>query len=599
LSELRRGSAQPLLIRHIGWMTVSFLGLMLVLCFGAAEAQSTAGVAIVEPSEPLSPNTELAEFYSEDVDPGTKASRLYYLWFADAPSSNRTPETGYVPAEDFSPGPRAITEAANSDFPSAPIRVDLAPVLAHLGQTVGDSQPVPSLEGKAQHYHWKGLLLQSLFFMGTEEVFRLISDQTMRTLTVDKPYWHDYIASLKQWNMRRWSDGDDFLVDDIGHPMQGGVSSFIEIQNDPRARNLRIGRSRAYWKSRFMGLMWATVFSTQQKIGLLGEAALGSDGGYTYVQGCKVPCPSYVPGVTKYTNNTGWTDFIMTPVAGSLWVLMEDTIDRFINDPIQQGRPEAVFPKVLRSGLNPCRSWANMMRLKKPWYRDFQHPETFSESGVHFITENEELLRRAPRFEIFPHLNALSLPVNTAQRSSCRRSLTRGAGVGFSYRILRWLDFDSDISHQPDASPLPSDRAGGNMIIGTFGFRTGIQTPHYALKIALRPGFASYDRAYLTSPTGIHLSGITGPVAIPPTSSTPEVGRITHFATALSINADFGLTRHFAVRAAFGNTPVRYKTDYYDRPPGRGSPPYLFFISPDIYATNENWNYQFGPVLRF
>jgi len=86
---------------------------------------------------------------------------------------------------------------------------------------------------------------------------------------------------------------------------------------------------------------------------------------------------------------------------------------------------------------------------------------------------------------------------------------------------------------------------------------------------------------------------------IPPVNATPEIGRITHFVTSLSINADYALTRHFALRAAFGNTPVRYKTDYYDRPPGRGSPPYIFFISPDVYATNENWNYQVGPVLRF
>lgn len=98
----------------------------------------------------------------------------------------------------------------------------------------------------------------------------------------------------------------------------------------------------------------------------------------------------------------------------------------------------------------------------------------------------------------------------------------------------------------PNASPFPSDRAGGNLISGTFGFRAGIQTPRYALKVALRPGFVSYDRAYLTSPTGIHLGSLTGPVIIPPVSATPEIGRITHFVTSLSINADYALTRHFA-----------------------------------------------------
>lgn len=128
---------------------------------------------------------------------------------------------------------------------------------------------------------------------------------------------------------------------------------------------------------------------------------------------------------------------------------------------------------------------------------------------------------------------------------------------------------------------------GGSIISGTFGFRTGLQTPRYALKVALRPGFVSYDHAYLTSPIGIHLGSLTGPVIIPPAQSTPQTGRITHFVTSLSINGDYAISRHLLLRGTFGMTAIRYKTDYYDRQPGRGSPPYLFYISPDVYATRE------------
>jgi hypothetical protein len=32
---------------------------------------------------------------------------------------------------------------------------------------------------------------------------------------------------------------------------------------------------------------------------------------------------------------------------------------------------------------------------------------------------------------------------------------------------------------------------------------------------------------------------------------------------------------------------------------GRGTPPYIWFISPNVYATNSNWSYQAGPVLSF
>ena len=489
--------------------------------------------------------------------------------------------------------------AARGELPSAPIRIDLTPFLARFGDATDTHPASLQEEDQRERYHWKGLLLQSLAFIGVENSFRLLTDETFRYLTADKPYWHDYIASLKQWNMRRWWDGDDFLVDYIGHPMQGGVSSYIEIQNDPKARNLRISATSAYWKSRFMGMMWATVFSTQQKIGPLGETALGSDGGYTYVSGCKPPCPSWKPG-EKYTNNTGWTDFIATPVIGTLWVLLEDSIDRYISDPVQNPRPNAVFPKILRGGLNPTRTMANAMRLKKPWYRDFQHPEVVGQPAVHFVRsdEEEEAIRRIPRFEIFPHFNALSLPVNIAHCSPCRR-VTTGSGVGFSYSISRWVDFDSDLNYQPQASPLPSYRAGGSVISGTFGFRAGFQTPNYSLKAAVRPGFVSYDHAYFLSPA-VYTIGFSGSPAFPDAPPAPEnPGRITHFATALVINADYGLARHFAIRASFGNTAVRYKTAYLDRSPGQGTPPYLYFISPNVFATNENWTYQIGPVLRF
>ncbi|HTA86007.1 MAG TPA: hypothetical protein VK729_07030 [Silvibacterium sp.] len=593
---MNRGNCQ-VRASHLAQIARPVVILLLAFLVVAGEAQSKQTVPIVKPFEGSLPGTELSvvKFY-KPVDVNVDFNKEFSQP-RSAPSGLLLPADLSRDEYAYSTGATTVADMPKNDLPSAPIRIDLTPLLVHLAQAAENPHAAPSADGEEEHYHWKGLLLQSLGFIAVENVFRLMTDETYRDLTADKPYWHDYIASLKQWNMRRWSDGDDFLVDDIGHPMQGAVSSFIEIQNDPHARNLRISASSAYWKSRFVGMMWATVFSTQQKIGPLGEAALGSDGGETYVPGCAYPCPSYKPGVTKYTNNTGWTDFIATPVIGTGWVLLDDSIDRYISDPVQDRYPNAVFPKILRGGLNPCRTMANALRLKKPWYRDFQHTDEVV-PAVHFVREDAEVLKSLPSFEIFPHFNALSLPVNTSQCSSCRR-LTTGSGVGFSYRISRWVDFDSNLSYVPNASPFPSDRAGGNLISGTFGFRAGIQTPRYALKVALRPGFVSYDRAYLTSPTGIHLGSLTGPVIIPPVSATPEIGRITHFVTSLSINADYALTRHFALRAAFGNTPVRYKTDYYDRPPGRGSPPYISFISPDVYATNENWNYQVGPVLRF
>jgi hypothetical protein len=321
------------------------------------------------------------------------------------------------------------------------------------------------------------------------------------------------------------------------------------------------------------------VYSVQQKIGPLGEAAIGNAGGYTYPLHCPYPCTT--PHV-EYTNNTGWTDFIMTPAGGFVWVVGEDFIDRFVSDRVQRDS-DRLFPKIVRGTLNPTRTAANLLRGKNPWYRDYLHPDVDGGGKVHFERGDEDVIRHLPRYQIFPHFNAISLTVNTETCIQCRR-WTDGGGIGFSTRLSRWVDFDSDVNYQPNVSPLPTNRAGGDALIGTFGFRSGIVTPSYALKLSIRPGFVSYNRAYVALPSS------SDPV--------PNVGRVTHFATALAVNGDYDLGRHFAVRGVFGNTPVRY-LNFIIPPPGIGSPPYINWLSHEAFLTNENWSYQVGPVLRF
>jgi hypothetical protein len=171
-------------------------------------------------------------------------------------------------------------------------------------------------------------------------------------------------------------------------------------------------------------------------------------------------------------------------------------------------------------------------------------------------------------------------------------------------RLLPWLDADGDLSYQPGASPFSSDRAGGNMMSGFFGVRTGIQTKNYGLHVAVRPGFIRFDRAQQTSPTttiiyplypGTTVNAVLGPTTVNP---PPPIGPITHFAWNINLSADYGVTRFFSIRTSVSENLVRYRTPFVD-PPDPGTPPYLSYLSRENFLNRGNWSYQAGPVFSF
>jgi hypothetical protein len=112
--------------------------------------------------------------------------------------------------------------------------------------------------------------------------FRLANDPGARYNLFHKPFWYDYWAFSANFHMSRWGDGDNFLVNYIGHPMEGAVAADIFLNNDPKGRSARFGKSSSYWYSRLKAMGWAAVFEAYFEIGpVFSEAAIGNEGGYT------------------------------------------------------------------------------------------------------------------------------------------------------------------------------------------------------------------------------------------------------------------------------------------------------------------------------
>ena len=430
---------------------------------------------------------------------------------------------------------------------------------------------------QSEHYNWHGLLAQSLFFNAIESSFRIASDDQIRYLLATKPFWHDYFASMKQFNMRRWNDGDPFLVNYVGHSMQGSVSSYIEIQNDPVARQLEISATSAYWMSRFKGFLWATVYSTHSEISPLGEAGIGNEGGWTYpLADCHRPCPTFKPGVTKYTNNTGWVDFIITPTVGTLWVLAEDTIDRYISDRIQGDDRSHIFPKIIRGSLNPSRTMANFIRLKKPWYRDFQESGPYSRSshGIHMLPSDEARAQnqQLKRFSLATHYR--TAPLGTSSQRCVFCSAGRGGGLEVDYAITPWIS--ASVSLDKQQGSLEKAVPNGSTLSAGFGVRLVHERPHNTFSLSLRPGVVVDQIPVPAHVDTVHRTYV----------ASGELN-VVHTAATILLANDYKLNRTIALRSSFGATIVRYRTTSQRSAVCRHGPILIMAVTRQLYQPHH------------
>lgn len=223
-------------------------------------------------------------------------------------------------------------------------------------QQISFSRPVSS--SKPERFHWKSAILQSANFMAIQQGIMFASDHYTRYEFTHGKWFKTYMKAVR--GNTQWDDGDPFLDNYVGHPMQGAITGFIQIQNDPGGRRLEFQNTRAYWTSRLKAMAWNAAYSTQFEIGPFGEASVQKLGSYRYancVPGCKV------------VNGAGFVDFVITPTVGTGWVVGEDLLDKFVPAKLERRFGRHGWINLLRVVVNPSRSAANVLNRKSPWYR--------------------------------------------------------------------------------------------------------------------------------------------------------------------------------------------------------------------------------------
>jgi len=213
-----------------------------------------------------------------------------------------------------------------------------------------DEKTLSQIEVK-EKFHWKPALIQSGIVLGIQHGFRLTQEKTTREFS--GKFFHDWAQSVK--NLRGWKDGDDSFTNYVAHPLQGGVTGRIFINNSDRAKKQEFEKSKEYWESRFKAMAWSAVWSTQFELGPISEATIGNVG---LRQKDRHSTMAYV-------------DLVVTPVVGTVVVIAEDAIDKYIlKNWIEKEISNKVIIKLFRIIFTPTTSFSNLLRVKRLSWRD-------------------------------------------------------------------------------------------------------------------------------------------------------------------------------------------------------------------------------------
>ena len=221
-----------------------------------------------------------------------------------------------------------------------------------------------------QGFHWGRALFESFIFLSIEQAYVVHDDYRWVVVENGVPfnhYWRDYKQSLSTWINSGWNDGDPSLYSYVGHPIQGVLTSYIQIQNDPQGEELEFSNTKAYWRSRLKATLWSSVYSTLWNIGPLSELTVEK-------YGTKVRPPWNQNGTWPCTSRhcftgVGQVDLVMTPVGGLAWLLGEDWLDRALVRRVEGTTRNRFLVDLTRCALNPIRGGANILHGKLPWYR--------------------------------------------------------------------------------------------------------------------------------------------------------------------------------------------------------------------------------------
>jgi hypothetical protein len=150
------------------------------------------------------------------------------------------------------------------------------------------------------------------------------------------------------------------------------------------------------------------------------------------------PISEAMIGATQaYFPQQGFVDHVITPSIGLGWIIAEDVVDTYIAKPLEGRIRNPYFKLLIRGGLNPSRSLANVLGGRVPWARDTRGG-VFSESDRWYKppTASPTIVAREPQ-----HSEQVGVPpfefslLAMVQQSSADASPCAGGGADAALRL--------------------------------------------------------------------------------------------------------------------------------------------------------------------
>jgi hypothetical protein len=211
----------------------------------------------------------------------------------------------------------------------------------------------------------------TLTFLAFSHAFRWGTEKYTREATLNGPYLKGVGAAIG--SLHGWGDGDEFLCNYVGHPMEGAVAGFIFSHNDPKYREEEFGKNRAYWRGKTRAFVYSAMYSVAFEIGPASEATIGK--------------------IQASWPQEGLVDWAVSPTIGLAWTLAEDSLDKYIVKPFEGKVQNPALRAIVRGWLNPSRSFANMMMFKVPWHRDTRPGvTTYDAKADHNFAQSRNLM---------------------------------------------------------------------------------------------------------------------------------------------------------------------------------------------------------------